>query len=138
MTEQGAASSTRRAKWVLFTITAILFLTFLDTTIMSVAAVDLQETLQTSVSDLQWIINAYALLFAALMLAFGTLGDRIGRKKVMLAGLVVFAAGSLFGALAQNIPQLIASRAIMGVSDFSVLTKTAMERGDRPAWRRVR
>ena len=115
MTEQGATTSTRRAKWVLFTITAILFLTFLDTTIMSVAAVDLQETLQTSVSDLQWIINAYALLFAALMLAFGTLGDRIGRKKVMLAGLVVFAAGSLFGALAQNIPQLIAGRAIMGV-----------------------
>jgi EmrB/QacA subfamily drug resistance transporter len=115
MSEVVVAVSRRRARLVLFTITAILFLTFLDTTIMSVAAVNLQETLQTSVSDLQWIINAYALLFAALMLAFGTLGDRIGRKKVMLAGLAVFAAGSLFGALAKTIPQLIAARAIMGV-----------------------
>ncbi len=115
MSEEVAVSkeapvSKRRARLVLFTITAILFLTFLDTTIMSVAAVNLQETLQTSVSDLQWIINAYALLFAALMLAFGTLGDRVGRKKVMLGGLAVFAAGSLFGALAQSIPQLIAAR----------------------------
>jgi EmrB/QacA subfamily drug resistance transporter len=115
MSEVVAVVSKRRSRWVLFTITAILFLTFLDTTIMSVAAVNLQETLQTSVSDLQWIINAYALLFAALMLAFGTLGDRIGRKKVMLAGLAIFAAGSLFGALAKTIPQLIAARAIMGV-----------------------
>jgi EmrB/QacA subfamily drug resistance transporter len=115
MSESVAPVSKRRSRLVLFTITAILFLTFLDTTIMSVAAVNLQETLQTSVSDLQWIINAYALLFAALMLAFGTLGDRVGRKKVMLAGLAVFAAGSLFGALAKTIPQLIAARAIMGV-----------------------
>jgi EmrB/QacA subfamily drug resistance transporter len=115
MSEAIAVVSKRRSRLVLFTITAILFLTFLDTTIMSVAAVNLQETLQTSVSDLQWIINAYALLFAALMLSFGTLGDRVGRKKVMLGGLAVFAAGSLFGALAQSIPQLIAARAIMGV-----------------------
>jgi EmrB/QacA subfamily drug resistance transporter len=115
MTEAIVAVSKKRAWLVLFTITTILFLTFLDTTIMSVAAYDLQQTLHTSVSDLQWIINAYALLFAVLMLAFGTLGDRIGRKKVMLAGVVVFAAGSLFGALANSIPQLIAARAIMGV-----------------------
>jgi EmrB/QacA subfamily drug resistance transporter len=115
MAEEVIAVSKRRAWLVLFTITAILFLTFLDTTIMSVAAYDLQQTLHTSVSDLQWIINAYALLFAALMLALGTLGDRIGRKKVMLAGVLVFAGGSLFGALAHSIPQLIAARAIMGV-----------------------
>ena len=115
MTVAEAPVSKTRSRLVLFTITAILFLTFLDTTIMSVAAVDLQGTLQTSVSDLQWIINAYALLFAALMLAFGTLGDRLGRKRVMLGGLVVFAAGSLFGALAWNIPSLIAARALMGL-----------------------
>ena len=115
MSEAVAVVSKRRSRLVLFTITAILFLTFLDTTIMSVAAVNLQETLQTSVSDLQWIINAYALLFAALMLAFGTLGDRLGRKKIMLGGLAVFAAGSLFGALAWNTESLIAARAVMGI-----------------------
>ncbi len=100
---------------VLYTLTAILFLTFLDTTIMSVALADLQATLHTSVSDLQWVINAYALVFASLMLAFGTLGDRIGRKKVMLSGVAVFIAGSLFGALAPNTGSLIAARAIMGL-----------------------
>jgi EmrB/QacA subfamily drug resistance transporter len=115
MASEETSMSKRRSRLVLFIITAILFLTFLDTTIMSVAAVDLQETLHTTVPDLQWIINAYALLFAALMMAFGTLGDRIGRKRVMLGGVAVFVAGSLLGALAWNIPALIAGRALMGV-----------------------
>ncbi len=100
---------------VLITLTAILFLTFLDTTIMSVALADLQATLHTSVQELQWIINGYALMFASLMLAFGTLGDRLGRKRVMLGGAVVFVAGSIFGALAPNTESLIAARAVMGI-----------------------
>jgi len=99
----------------LVTLSAILFLTFLDTTIMSVALADLQATLHTALSEIQWIVNAYALLFAALMLTFGTLGDRLGRKRVMLAGVVVFVAGSIFGALAPNTPSLIAARGIMGI-----------------------
>ncbi|HLA80544.1 MAG TPA: MFS transporter, partial [Thermoleophilia bacterium] len=74
-----ARLGSRRA---LLTLSSILFLTFLDTTIMSVALEDLQATLHTTVSQLQWIVNAYALLFAALMLAFGTLGDRLGRRRV--------------------------------------------------------
>ena len=105
-------ASSRR---VLYILTAILFLTFLDTTIMSVALFDLQETLGASISEMQWIVNAYALVFASLMLAFGTLGDRVGRKRVMLGGLVVFIAGSLYGALAPNTGSLIAARAIMGL-----------------------
>jgi EmrB/QacA subfamily drug resistance transporter len=104
-----------RPRLVLATLTAILFLTFLDTTIMSVALLDLQETLHTSISELQWIINAYALLFASLMLAFGTLGDRHGRKKVMLVGAAIFIAGSVVGALAPSVPVLIAARGIMGI-----------------------
>lgn len=99
----------------LYTLCGILFLTFLDTTIMSVALADLQATLHTTLSEIQWIVNAYALMFAALMLAFGTLGDRLGRKRVMLFGVVVFIAGSLFGALAPNTPSLIAARGIMGI-----------------------
>ncbi|NLE10329.1 MAG: MFS transporter, partial [Actinobacteria bacterium] len=63
---------------VLLVLTGILFLTFVDTTIMSVALENLQGTLHTSISDLQWIINAYALMFASLMFPFGTLGDRLG------------------------------------------------------------
>jgi EmrB/QacA subfamily drug resistance transporter len=104
--------SPRRA---LATLSGILFLTFLDTTIMSVALQDLQETLNAGVSEMQWIVNAYALLFASLMLAFGTLGDRLGRKRVMLGGVVVFVVGSVFGILAPNTGSLIAARAIMGM-----------------------
>ena len=133
-----AFRSRARANKVLFLLTAILFLTFLDTTIMSVAAVDLQGTLHTSVSDLQWIINGYALMFAALMLAFGTLGDRLGRKRVMLGGVVVFIAGSVFGALAPNTWALVAARGIMGIGaaacepgTLSVLRQIYPERGAR-------
>ena len=108
MTKEGS----RRA---LYTLSAILFLTFLDTTILSVALEDLQATLHTTVADLQWVVNGYALVFASLMLAFGTLGDRLGRKRVMLFGVVVFVAGSIFGALAPNTGSLIAARAIMGI-----------------------
>ena len=71
---------TRASRLALATLSIILFLTFLDTTIMSVALYDLQQTLHTTVTDIQWIVNAYALLFASLMLAFGSLGDRIGRR----------------------------------------------------------
>ena len=99
----------------LATISAILFLTFLDTTIMSVALADVQSSLHAGVSSLQWVINGYALVFASLMLAAGTLGDRLGRKRVMLAGVAVFTAGSAFGAVATNTDMLIAARAIMGV-----------------------
>ncbi len=107
-----ARSGSRRA---LVTISAILFLTFLDTTIMSVALADVQSSLHAGVSSLQWVVNGYALVFASLMLGFGTLGDRIGRKRVMLAGVAVFVAGSVFGAMAPNTDTLIAARAIMGV-----------------------
>jgi EmrB/QacA subfamily drug resistance transporter len=105
-------AGSRRA---LITLCAILFLTFLDTTIMSVALSDLQATLHTTVSEIQWIVNAYALMFASLMLAFGTLGDRLGRRRVMLFGVAVFVAGSVFGALAPNTGSLIAARGIMGI-----------------------
>jgi predicted MFS family arabinose efflux permease len=64
---------------------------------------------------LQWVVNGYALTFAGLMLGMGTLGDWLGRKRVMLGGLSVFVAGSLFGALAPNATLLIAARVVMGV-----------------------
>ena len=79
------------------------------------ALADVQATLQAGVASLQWVVNAYALAFASLMLAAGALGDRLGRKRVMLAGLGVFCAGSLLGALAPNTDVLIAARAVMGV-----------------------
>jgi EmrB/QacA subfamily drug resistance transporter len=93
----------------------LLFLTFLDNTIVSVGLASLQTSLHASVADLQWVIGAYALTFASIMLACGMIGDELGRKKVMLAGAGVFCAGSVLCALAPNAQVLIAGRAIMGL-----------------------
>ncbi|HVC26275.1 MAG TPA: MFS transporter [Acidimicrobiales bacterium] len=101
-------------RFALAVLCAVLFLTFLDTTIVSVALADIQQRLHAGVTQLQWIVNGYALTFASLMLVAGSLADRFGRRRVMLAGLAVFAAGSLLGALATDPPMLIAARAVMG------------------------
>ena len=67
-------------------LSAVLFLTFLDNTIVSVALADMQKSLSSGVSSLQWIVDGYMLAFAGLMLTGGTLGDLLGRKKVLLGG----------------------------------------------------
>ena len=77
------------------TLCTLLFLTFLDNTVVSVALGDIQVSLKANVSDLQWVVGAYALTFASIMLACGMIGDELGRKKVMLAGAGVFCAGSV-------------------------------------------
>ncbi|MGW0355739.1 MFS transporter [Nocardia nova] len=96
-------------------VTAVLFVTFLDTTIVSVALGAVQSDLHAGVVSLQWVVNAYTLVFASLMLTAGTLGDRWGRKRVMVGGLVVFALGSVLSAVAGSVSILIAGRAVMGV-----------------------
>jgi len=93
----------------------ILFLTFLDNTIVSVGLGPLQTSLKAGVTALQWVVGAYALTFASIMLACGMIGDELGRKKVMLSGVGVFCAGSVLCALAPNTDTLIAGRAIMGL-----------------------
>ena len=93
----------------------LLFLTFLDNTVVSVGLGSLQTDLHASVAELQWVIGAYALTFASIMLACGMIGDELGRKKVMLTGAGVFCAGSVLCALAPNAQTLIAGRAIMGL-----------------------
>ena len=77
----------------------LLFLTFLDNTVVSVALGDVQASLRAGVSDLQWVVGAYALTFASIMLACGMIGYELGRKKVMLTGAGVFRAGSVLCAL---------------------------------------
>src|SRR5580693_7505706 len=99
----------------LATLCTLLFLTFLDNTIVSVALGAVQTGLRATVSDLQWVVGAYALTFASIMLACGMIGDELGRKKVMLAGAGVFCAGSVLCALAPNVSVLIAGRAVMGL-----------------------
>jgi len=99
----------------LATLCTLLFLTFLDNTVVAVALGDIQTSLKANVADLQWVVGAYALTFASIMLACGMIGDELGRKKVMLAGAGVFCAGSVLCALAPNVQTLIAGRAVMGL-----------------------
>src|ERR1700677_174322 len=93
----------------------LLFLTFLDSTIVSVVLGDVQSSLHADIADLQWVVCAYTLTFASIMLACGMIGDERGRKKVMLAGVGVFCAGSVLSAVAPNVQVLIAGRAVMGL-----------------------
>jgi EmrB/QacA subfamily drug resistance transporter len=99
----------------LATLCLVLFLTFLDNTIVTVVLADVQSGFHTGVSQLQWVVNGYALVFASLMLTFGTLSDLFGRKKVMLGGVAVFCAGSVVAAVAPDVHVLIIGRVVMGV-----------------------
>ncbi len=97
------------------TLCGLLFLTFLDNTIVSVALGNIQHTMHSTVTQLQWTVNGYALAFAALMLPAGAISDEFGRKRVMLTGAFLFCAGSVVCALADSPHPLIAGRIVMGV-----------------------
>jgi EmrB/QacA subfamily drug resistance transporter len=97
------------------TLCGLLFLTFLDNTVVSVALGSIQHSMHATVSQLQWTINGYALAFAALMLPAGAISDEFGRKKVMLTGTFLFCAGSVVCALSNSPQPLIAGRIVMGV-----------------------
>lgn len=107
--------ATNRPRSSLAVISLVLFVTFLDNTVVAAALANVQTDLHAGIQALQWVVSGYALTFAGLMLAFGTIGDRFGRRRVMVAGLAVFTAGSLLGAFAVSSGMLIAARVIMGV-----------------------
>ncbi|MGW0560630.1 MFS transporter [Streptomyces sp. NPDC003016] len=96
----------------------------LDNTILNVAVPTLTRDLGASAADVQWIINSYALVQSGLLLTAGGAADRYGRKKMLLAGLVLFGLGSLAAGIAQSTGQLIAARAGMGVGAALLLTTT--------------
>jgi MFS family permease len=110
----------------------------LDTTIVNVALPALVRQIGATTIGLQWVVDAYNLVFAALILAAGSLADRLGRKGMLLAGLAVFGAASLAGAFAATTGQLIAARAVMGLgaammfpATLSLLTNVFTARKER-------
>ena len=114
----------RRRWWILVVLALSVFLVVVDNTIVNVALPTLSRDLNASTTDLQWIVDAYSLVFAGLLLAAGGLGDRIGRKGTMQVGLVVFAATSVVAAFSTSSGQLIASRAAMGIGAALVFPAT--------------
>ncbi|MFI6952116.1 MFS transporter [Nocardia sp. NPDC050408] len=99
-------------------------LVVLDNTIVNVALPSIGVELATSVSGLQWVVDAYTLTFAGLLLAFGNLGDRYGRRRVMMIGLVGVAVMSVGGALSESMGSVIAARAAMGAFAAAVFPAT--------------
>jgi MFS transporter, DHA2 family, multidrug resistance protein len=116
-------SKTRR--WlVLATVSAGLLMVSVDTTVLYTALPTLTSDLHADASQKLWIINAYPLVMAGLLLGAGTLGDRIGHKRMYLAGLALFAAASLLAAFAPSPPVLIAARAFLAVGAAAMLPAT--------------
>jgi EmrB/QacA subfamily drug resistance transporter len=109
---------------VLAALCAAALIINIDVTIVNVALPSLVRELGASTSSLQWVIDAYTLVFACLILAAGNLSDRVGRKGVLLAGLAVFGAASLAGAFADSASGLIAARAVMGVGAAAIFPAT--------------
>ena len=120
---EGAGPNPRR--WQILAVLCVsLFVIVMDNTIVNVALPTLARELDAGTSSLQWIVDAYTLVFAGLLLAAGGLGDRFGRKGALLAGLALFGAFSAAGAFASSTGQLISARAVMGVGAALIFPTT--------------
>ena len=120
---EGAGPNPRR--WQILAVLCVsLFVIVMDNTIVNVALPTLARELEAGTSSLQWIVDAYTLVFAGLLLAAGGLGDRFGRKGALLAGLALFGAFSAAGAFASSTGQLISARAVMGVGAALIFPTT--------------
>ena len=101
-----------------------LLLISLDNTILNVALPSIVRGLHATSTQLQWIVDAFAIFFAGLLLTFGALGDRVGRKWVFMAGLVVFGSRVGPGGMVGHADRLTAARAIMGVGAAALMPST--------------
>src|ERR1700745_2717388 len=109
-----SSGMTSRQRWTLVLVCTATFMLLLDITVVSVALPSIQRDLRASLPDLQWVIDAYALVLAVLLLPAATLGDRLGRRRLFLAGLAVFTGGSLACGLAPTALALVLFRALQG------------------------
>ncbi len=123
---------------VLVALILAAFAINLDTTIVNVALPTLVRELHASNTQLQWVVDAYNLVFAALILTAGSLSDRFGRKGMLLAGLLIFSLGSIAGGLVHTSNELIGARALMGLgaamifpATLSLIANVFTERGER-------
>jgi len=112
-------------RWkTLMVLSLSLVIIGLDNTVLNVALPTLQRHFSASGSTLQWIVDAYTLAFAGLLLLAGTLGDHFGRKRLLQGGLAIFGAASILAALAQNSAELVGLRALMGIGGAMIMPAT--------------
>src|SRR5437868_4611676 len=113
-----------RRWWGLGALSVSLFMIMLDNTVVSVALPSIQSDLGSSLTQLEWVINAYAMVFAVLLLTGGKLADYLGRRRIFVLGLVVFSASSLWCGLASTGGMLISARAVQGIGAALMLPAT--------------
>jgi EmrB/QacA subfamily drug resistance transporter len=124
-------SQENRRWWTLAAVSFGLFMIMLDNTVVNVALPSIRADLGISVSELEWVVNAYALTFGVLLLTGGKLADLIGRRRIYIAGLLIFTAASLWCGFAGGAGSLIAARTLQGVgaallnpATLSIITAT--------------
>lgn len=115
-------TQSKRKWWVLATVSLTVFMAMLDITIVNVALPDIQQAFSSSFSNLQWVLNAYTLVYAAMLLPVSKLGDIIGRKKVFLLGLGIFMIGSLASGLANSDIWLNIFRGFQGIGGAAMMS----------------
>ncbi|WP_233199187.1 MFS transporter [Cryobacterium sp. M23] len=123
VTPAGVTSARRRWAGLVF-ISVAVALIIVDSTIINVAIPSIVDDLAITSTQVQWVQESYTLVFAALLLVFGTLADRFGRRRILILGVIVFATSSVFAALAQTGELLILGRLIQGVGGAMVLPTT--------------
>src|SRR5579862_7214690 len=107
--------------WTLLAVCMGVFMLLIDVTVVNTALPDIQRSLHASFSDLQWVVNAYALTLAAFLLTAGAISDLLGRRRVFSSGLALFTAASLACGLAQSPVMLNVSRGVQGVGGAIML-----------------
>jgi EmrB/QacA subfamily drug resistance transporter len=112
-------------RWAILGVLVVsLLIVVLDNTVLNIALPTIQRDLGATQSQLVWSVDSYILAFAALLFTWGVLGDRFGRKRILLVGLTVFAIGSALSSIASDPAQLIGFRAVMGVGGAAVMPVT--------------
>ncbi|TML94309.1 MAG: MFS transporter [Actinobacteria bacterium] len=127
----GLFAPENRKWWTLVAVAIGLFMIMLDNTVVNVALPSIRKDLGISISELEWVVNAYALTFGVLLLTGGKLADMLGRRRMFVAGLVIFTGASLWCGLAAGASSLIAARSVQGVgaalmnpATLSIITAT--------------
>src|SRR4051795_13059729 len=113
----------KQRPWIVMAIVGVgVFLASLDLFIVNIAFPDLERDFpQTSLAGLSWVLSAYAIVFAALLVPAGRIADRVGRRRAFLAGLAAFTAASALCALAPSVPSLIAARVLQAAGGAFLL-----------------
>ena len=125
MTDTGIAPRAGRREWIGLAVIALPCLLYsMDLTVLNLAVPKLSVTLRPSSSQLLWLIDIYGFLVAGSLITMGTLGDRIGRRRLLLVGAAAFAVGSVLAAFSRSAEMLIATRALLGLAGATLAPST--------------